>query len=89
MISFLAQTTTELDILDYASKIGVITLLAAVIYGGFREWWVWGHHYRRHVESLNTRVAILEKEKNAWRDMALRASGIAEAAVQEAFKNGS
>lgn len=80
------QTTTEIQFLEYLSRAGVIVFLILALVGGYREWWIWGRSYRRHIEALHRDKAALEKEKDAWRDLALRASGIAETAISEAFR---
>lgn len=48
-------------------------LAALILVGAVREWWVWGHHYRREVE-----------EKEYWRDKALSLAGLAEQTVEVA-----
>lgn len=49
---------------------GVIGVLVIIIVGGIKKLWVWGWQYRE-----------MEKDRDFWRDTALRALNISEAAV--------
>ena len=62
-----AQTSMTLqDFIDLAAKVGFSGLLTAIIYGSYKRVWVWGS------ELESTR-----KEAEAWKELALRNSGIA------------
>lgn len=49
------------------SDAGVIGLLVAILIGGSRGWWVFGHHYKN-----------LMSERDEWRRLALNGNGLAE-----------
>lgn len=49
---------------------GVIGVLVIIIVGGIKKLWVWGWQYRE-----------MERDRDFWRDTALRALNISEAAV--------
>lgn len=64
-------------ILKYASQISVVSLLTIVLFGGYRKWWVFGWIYR----DAEARTVKLEKERDDWRDLALRGTGLIEQTV--------
>ncbi len=49
---------------------GVVLLLVAALYGGFRGWWYYGAQYR-----------ALEKDRDEWKSLALRGANLAETAT--------
>jgi hypothetical protein len=60
---------------------GALVLALFILFGGFREWWVYGKEYRR----------VLDQSKK-WEQLALRGTHIAERVVSVAEKdadNGS
>jgi hypothetical protein len=62
---------TELAALgELAKNITVIVLLLIIVYGGQKEWWVYGREYRRII-----------KELEEWRELALTNLGVADKAV--------
>jgi hypothetical protein len=50
--------------------------LIAILLGGFRGWWIYGPLHDRIVDDL------LE-QRNFWRDQAIRATRLAEVAVDQ------
>lgn len=58
------------ELTDAASKLTVIALLLIIVWGGTKEWWVYGREYRRVLRELEE-----------WRDLALTATGIADKAA--------
>ena len=75
----LAAEVTITDILDYADKLGTITLLIVILVGGFKRWWVFGWAY----QSALARYEKLEDERDAWRTTALNASNVAADAFND------
>jgi hypothetical protein len=55
---------------ELAKNVTVIVLLLVIVYGGQKEWWVYGREYRRII-----------KELEEWRDLALTNLGVADKAV--------
>lgn len=51
---------TIAEIIEYASRIGVVSGLLLIVVGGIRKWYVFGWYYE-----------ALEKERNEWRRVAL------------------
>lgn len=54
---------------------GVIALLILILVGGHRRWWVWGWLFR---DTL--------RDRDEWKALALRGTGLAEAATDAAKK---
>lgn len=77
MFNFLLLALDATDVLKYASQVGVGTLLILILFGGYKKWWVFGWIYK---ESEN-RANKLEKERDDWRDLALRGTGLVEQTV--------
>lgn len=50
--------------------LGLTVFILFTLFAGWKGWWVWGRDYRR-----------LEKEKDEWKDAALRGTKIAERVV--------
>lgn len=69
------------DIILIVNKLGGVsfaTLLALILWGGFKRIWVWG----RDVEAMELRHANEKKaiydDRDFWRNIAIRATGLAE-----------
>jgi len=60
-----------IEILTRLSAAGFGTLMAAILYGGYKGVWVWGKDYRK-----------LEEERDRWMHIALRNTLIAEKSTQ-------
>lgn len=85
MHMFLAADQTA-SLLDYLSRASIITFLIIVVYGGYKMWWVFGWYYKEALERctlVETRLAKMEQEKNAWRETALKGANIATRAFEE------
>lgn len=54
---------------------GALVLALFILFGGFRGWWVYGREYR-----------IMVKDRDEWKDAALKGSRVAERAVDLAHK---
>jgi hypothetical protein len=72
--------------LDYASRGGVIGLLAIILYGGFKKepWWVFGWVYRDLESRYERRGVQLDK----WWETARKATITAEALAQTRLPSG-
>lgn len=75
---------TLADLLKYFSQAGVLGLLTIVIFGGYRQWWVFGWQYKEAA----ARIEKAEKERDDWRDLALHGTSLAEQTV-DLFKRSS
>jgi hypothetical protein len=71
-----ALTLSEL--IKAVSDLGVIGILVAVIFGGYRGWWVFGWQFK----DLKQREKAATKERDDWRDLALRGTNIAQETVR-------
>lgn len=61
----LADVTIE--IVKYINSAGILGVLIAILYGGFKGWWIWGSEYRK-----------IEDERDVWRNLALRGTDLLE-----------
>ena len=59
------------ELLNSLSNISVVGLLFFILWSGLKQWWVWGWLYQQS-----------EKEKNEWKNLALRTTGLAEHIVK-------
>ena len=67
MLHFLFSDVGIVEITKYANSLSVVAVLALIIVGGFKRWWVFGWHYTQ-----------VEREKNDWRELALKGTSLAE-----------
>ena len=63
------------DFLDILTQGGVVGLLILILVGGHRRWWVWGWQHKDTV-----------RDRDVWKRLALRGTGLAEAATDAAKK---
>jgi len=54
---------------------GTLAVLVVIIYGGMRRWYVWGWHYDE-----------MRRERDAWRQRALRAGRLGEQSTEVAAR---
>jgi hypothetical protein len=80
----LAQTEIIVQIIDYADRLGLVTVLLIIVFGAYRGWWITPREHKEVVERCNR----LEEEKNAWMDTALKASNIATDAFNVLRRRG-
>lgn len=59
------------ELLSALSDLGTITLLLLILIAGARGWWVFGWHYEE-----------VARERDAWREIALSTTSLAEKAIQ-------
>lgn len=83
--------SSTISLLDYLSRGSIITFLIIVVYGGYKRWWVFGWSYSELEERNQTAIAevtnrceAITREKDAWRETALKSSNIATKAFDEA-----
>ncbi len=60
-------------LLDFLNRGGVLAALLAILVGGWRRWWVWGWQYDE-----------IRRERDAWRQRALRAGRLGEQSTEVA-----
>lgn len=72
-----ASGLTLAEFFKYLSQAGVLGLLGIVIFGGYRQWWVFGWQYKE----AKARIDKAEKERDDWRDLALHGTSLAEQTV--------
>jgi hypothetical protein len=66
------------EILSVLREIGMATLLLLILIGGNRGWWVFGWHYRE-----------VAQERDAWREIALSTTNLAERAIERLERRAS
>jgi positive regulator of sigma E activity len=59
------------ELLTALSDLGAVTILLLILLGGAKGWWVFGWHYEE-----------VAKERDAWREIALSTTSLAEKAIQ-------
>lgn len=60
-------------ILDVVSRLGVASLLVLILVGGWRRWWVFSWVY----QDLSERMDLMRKERDEWKEIALRSANLA------------
>jgi len=60
------------DVLSTLSDLGTVALLSLILLAGARGWWVFGWHYWEVVQ-----------ERDAWREIALSTTNLAERAIEK------
>lgn len=63
------------DILALITQGGVVGLLVLIVVGGWRRWYVWSWQYLDVI-----------RQRDEWKDLAMRGTGLAEAATHAANK---
>jgi len=66
------------DVLSALSDLGTVTLLTLILIAGARGWWVFGWHYEE-----------VARERDAWREIALSTTNLAERAIQSLERGNS
>jgi hypothetical protein len=75
---------TFAELLKLISQGGVLGILIFMVFGGYKQWWVFGWTYREEKE----RTSKAEKERDDWRDLALHGTNLAEQTV-DLFRRSS
>jgi hypothetical protein len=71
----------DIDVFTFINKIGgasFATLLVVILWGSWRDIWCWGKDKRAAETSLLERIKRTEEDRDWWRGIALKATGIAE-----------
>lgn len=63
------------------ATVGFGPLMALILIGSYYEIWVWGRKYREEKAETAARLAAVEKERDEWKRMALRTTGLLETSV--------
>lgn len=66
------------SIVDLISNGGAIGLLAFFLVAGFKGWVVWGRELERETE----RRLEIEKERDDWRELALKGTSLAQSLTE-------
>lgn len=56
----------------------IVITSAAILYGSYKEIWVWNRDVKKLTERYEALLAKERDEKEWWRTLAMRATGIAE-----------
>lgn len=78
--------TDVATIVDIASKIGTISGLLIVLWGGVTRKWVFGWLYDQMVAAYDVRLAAKDTEIQEWKNRALEQAGINKATVESLQK---
>ena len=70
------------ELLDYLKDGGVIGLLLFFVFGGMKEWWVFGTHFRTLRDESEARLKELREDRNYWRSIAEELLHISREGVQ-------
>jgi hypothetical protein len=60
------------ELLAALSDLGTVAMLLVILIAGARGWWVFGWHYEE-----------VAKERDAWREIALSTTHLAEKAIEK------
>jgi len=75
MAPFISAVTLDLESgLNLISKLGVVSLLVLIVYGGFKRWWVFSWVY----QDLLERHEKLREDRDNWQQIALRSTNLVE-----------
>lgn len=70
-----------IDLFTFINKIGgasFATLLIVILWGSWRGIWVWGKDKTAAETALQDRIKRTEEDRDWWRGIAVKATGIAE-----------
>jgi hypothetical protein len=65
--------TDVATVADLLTKGGLVTALVLALVGGMRGWYVWKNVYESRVLDMNTQISEMRKDRDYWRDQAVRA----------------
>lgn len=69
--------------LEKISQAGTPVLLAFVLYGGYKKWWVWGWILEDSEADFEKQLSKSDSEKETWKNLALENIAIANRATDE------
>lgn len=61
---------------------GLLVAMIATILGNLRGWWYSGAAYRKLDTDMREAIEKLEKDRDEWKDMALRSLSVSDTAVR-------
>lgn len=68
---------------DWLSRLSPAAMLALITWAGLKGWWIWRWTHREIVDIKNQENLELRKDRDWWRDVAVRATRIGEEAVRQ------
>lgn len=68
---------TLADLFELAHTSGLAFVYFLIIYGGYKQWWVWGWLYKQAIQ-----------ERDQWKDAALKSTSLAETFVKKVNAEG-
>jgi hypothetical protein len=77
-MDLLSSTFDPASLFDWIQSGGIIGLLAFIIIGGSRKWWVFGWQYK----DLQDRCEKIESSNAMWMQLALRGVNVTEKLVE-------
>lgn len=81
-----SPVTDVATIVDIASKIGTISGLLLILWGGVTRKWVFGWLYDQMVAAYDVRLAAKDAEIQEWKQRALEQAGLNKATVDSLQK---
>lgn len=63
-------TSVTISLLQYVKDAGLVGMLFLILYGSYKEIWVWGRLYRE-----------MKADRDQWKHQALKNTNLAERAV--------
>ena len=60
---------------------GTLALMAFILFGSWRRWWIWDHQAKEIIKQYNERILALKEERDEWRQLALQGTLLADKAV--------
>jgi len=74
LLLIVGDTLNPTTFLDFIQAGGIVGILLLILVGGFRRWWVFGWYYNELME----RHTNMRQERDAWKELALRSTNLAE-----------
>jgi len=62
-----------MEIVKVLREIGVLGLLALILVGGFKKWWVFGWHFDRVCQQYESELKDLRDERDQWKNLVIGA----------------
>lgn len=60
---------------------GSLALMAFILFGSWRRWWIWEHQAKEVIKQYEQRLTELRLERDQWRILALQGTQLADRAV--------
>jgi hypothetical protein len=78
---FAALDPTSGTLLDLLKSGGIVAYTLIILWTGYKGKWLWGKEHERQMRIWIDLFNQMRDEKNAWRTIALEASGVAGTAL--------